>query len=76
MRSKRLSILVTCLLITIVLVFIFLHADDRHESVAAEPPSAPIVAVIAARVGTIPVGALGNRQARRKICRRQRKEPK
>jgi RND family efflux transporter MFP subunit len=53
MRSKRLSILVPCLLIAIVLVFIFLHAHDRHESVAAKPPSAPIVAVIAARVGTI-----------------------
>ena len=53
MRSKRLSILVPCLLIAIVLVFIFLHAHHRHESVAAEPPSPPTVAVIAARVGTI-----------------------
>jgi multidrug efflux pump subunit AcrA (membrane-fusion protein) len=53
MRSRRLSILVPCLLIAIVLVFIFLHAHHRHESVAAEPSSPPTVAVIAARVGTI-----------------------
>ena len=36
MRSKRLSILVPCLLIAIVLVFIFSHAHHRHESVAAD----------------------------------------
>jgi hypothetical protein len=53
MRSKRLSILVPCLLIAIVLVFIFIYAHHRHESVAAKPPSAPLVAVVAARVGTI-----------------------
>src|ERR1700756_1876158 len=53
MRSKRLSILVPCLLIAISLVFIFFHAQHRHESVAAEPPSRPTVAVIAARFGTI-----------------------
>ena len=53
MRSKRLSILVPCLLIAIVLVFIFLHAHHRHESVAAVPPSPPTVAVIAAHLGTI-----------------------
>ena len=53
MRSKRLSILVPCLLIAIVPAFIFLHAHHRHESVAAEPPSPPTVAVIAAHVGTI-----------------------
>jgi RND family efflux transporter MFP subunit len=53
MRSKRLSILVPCLLIAIVVVFIFLHAHDRNQSVAAEPPSPPTVAVIAARAGTI-----------------------
>jgi hypothetical protein len=52
-RSKRLSILVPCLLIAIVLVFIFLHAHHRHEGIAAEPPSSPTVAVIAAHVGTI-----------------------
>ena len=53
MRSKRLSILVPCLPIAIVLVFIFLHVHHRHESIAAEPTSPPTVAVIAAHVGTI-----------------------
>jgi RND family efflux transporter MFP subunit len=53
MRPKRLSILVPCLLIAIVLVFLFLHADHRDESVAVEPPSPPTVAVITAHVGTI-----------------------
>lgn len=45
MRPKRLSILVPCLLIAIVPAFIFLHAQHRHESVAAAPPSPPTVAV-------------------------------
>ena len=53
MRSKRLSILVPCLLIVIVLVFIFLHAHHRHERVADETPPPPTVAVVAAHVGTI-----------------------
>jgi hypothetical protein len=53
MGSKRLSILVPCPLIAIILVFTFLHAHHRHESVAADPPSPPTVAVIAAGVGTI-----------------------
>jgi RND family efflux transporter MFP subunit len=53
MRPKRLSILVPCLLIAIVPAFIFLHAQHRHESVAAPPSSPPTVAVVAAHVGTI-----------------------
>src|SRR5580698_2482407 len=53
MRSKRLSILVPCLLIAIVLVFVFLHAHHRHERVADETPPSPTVAVVAAHVGTI-----------------------
>src|SRR5580700_1727577 len=53
MRSKRLSILVPCLVIAIVLVFIFLHAHHRHESVAAAAPPPPTVSVATARVGYI-----------------------
>jgi RND family efflux transporter MFP subunit len=54
MRFKRLSILVPCLLIAIVLVFpFFLHAHRRHERVADETPPPPTVAVVAAHLGTI-----------------------
>jgi RND family efflux transporter MFP subunit len=53
MRSKRLSILVPCLLIASILVILLLHSHHRHQSTAAELSSSPTVAVIAARVGTI-----------------------
>jgi multidrug efflux pump subunit AcrA (membrane-fusion protein) len=53
MRFRRLNILVPCLLIAILVLFLFLHGHHRRESVAAESPPAPTVAVIAAHVGTI-----------------------